>query len=124
MSTQPVSQQRPRREMQEVKAPEQYKFSKLGATIEGVLTSIDQIEVNSKPTMEYMFTTENGDRITCLGTADLDKKIQPQHLGHFMTIRYESDDASFQKAGQSAMKRFKVLADKNITPGFEHLQAA
>jgi hypothetical protein len=33
-------------------------------------------------------------------------------------IRYESDDASFQKPGQSPMKVFKVLVAKEKEPGF------
>src|ERR1035438_5286137 len=111
MATAPIN--RPRREMVEAKSPEQYKFTKIGATVEGILISIDQTQVNGKPTMEFMFQLENGDRLTCLGTADLDKKIQPVHIGHFMSIRYESDDSSFQKAGQSAMKRFKVMVAKD-----------
>jgi hypothetical protein len=124
MATAPATPMKPRREMQEVKAPEQYEFAKLGATLAGVLISIDQVPVNGKTTMEYMFAFENGDRITCLGSADLDKKIQPLHLGHWMEIRYESDDTSFQKPGQSAMKRYKVQVDKNVAPGFEHLKAS
>lgn len=119
-----ATMQKPRREMVEVKAPEQYKFAKPGSTVEGVLISIDQVPVNGKLTMEYMFQLESGDRLTCLGSADLDKKIHPGYLGHFMSIRYESEDASFQKAGQSPMKIYKVLADKNVAPGFEHLKAA
>lgn len=124
MATQPIGQSKPRREMVEVKAPEQYKFSKPGATVEGILISIDQAIVNGKPAMEYMFKLENGERLTCLGTADLDKKITPEHLGHFLTVRYESDDSSFQKAGQNAMKRFKVNVSRNIEPGWEHLKAS
>lgn len=126
MATQamPPQTQKPRREMMEVKAPEQYKFAKVGATLEGILISIEPTIVNDKPTREYMFKLENGDRITCLETADLAKKISPDQLGHFVTIRYESDDASFQKAGQSAMKRFKVTASKTPEQGYEHLKAS
>jgi hypothetical protein len=41
-----------------------------------------------------------------------------------MEIRYETDDSSFQKPGQSAMKVFKVLVDDKVADGYEHLQAA
>lgn len=124
MATQPATpiSGKPRREYQEVKAPEQYKFARLGAEIEGVLTSIEPKEVNGKIVKEYMFALDNGERVTCLGTNDLDKKIDPRHLGHGMKVKYEADDSSFQKAGQSAMKVFKVMVDKNIAPGYEHLQ--
>ena len=125
MATAPATpmQQKPRREYQEVKAPDQFKFAKQGTELEGILISIDPKEVNGKLVKEYMFVLENGDRVTCLGTNDLNKKIEPKHLGHWMKIRYETDDSSFQKSGQSAMKVFKVGADmKNVAPGYEHLQ--
>jgi len=66
---------------------------------------------------------ENGERMTFLGTNDLNKKIFPAHLGHPMRIKYTNDDTSFQKAGQSAMKVFKVEVDMTtFWPGYEHLQ--
>jgi hypothetical protein len=106
-----------RREMQEVKAPEQFQFTKQGQTVEGVLISIEPTEVKGKQAIEYMFRNENGGRVTCLGTADLNKKIHPGHIGHWLVVRYENDDSSFQKQGQSAMKIFKVLASKEIEAG-------
>jgi hypothetical protein len=123
MVTAPVSQGRPqevkpRREMQEVKAPEQFQFTKQGQSVDGVLISIEPTEVKGKPAIEYMFVKENGERLTCLGTNDLNKKIHPGHIGHMMQIRYETDDTSFQKPGQSAMKVFKVLVGKDKEPGF------
>jgi hypothetical protein len=124
MATSPAGQPKPRREMQEVKAPDQFKFDKEGATLEGVFLSIEPKIVNEKQVNEYMFQLDNGERATCLGMADLDRKIEPKYLGHFMSIRYERDDGSFQKPGQSKMKVFKVTVDKNIAPGFEHLKVA
>jgi hypothetical protein len=110
--------------MQEVKAPEQFKFAKQGDTLRGILASIEPKIVQGKTVNEYMFDLERGDRATCLGLADLEKKIQPRHLGRRMEIRYETDDSSFQKPGQSAMKVFKVLVDDKVADGYEHLQAA
>jgi len=107
-----------RREMQDVKAPEQFQFSKQGQSLSGVLISIEPTTVKDKQAIEYLFVDEKGDRLTCLGTADLNKKIHPGHVGHWMTIRYETDDNSFQKAGQSAMKIFKVQVSKDKEPGF------
>ena len=107
-----------RRQMQEVKAPEQFQFTKQGQTASGILLSIEPVPVKGKQAMEYLFQAEGGGRFTCLGTADLDKKINPQQIGHFVEIRYERDDASFQKPGQSAMKVFKVLVSKDKEPGF------
>jgi hypothetical protein len=109
---------RPRREMQEVKAPEQFQFTNQGQTVSGVLISIEPVEIKGKSAIEYMFVQENGDRLTCLGTNDLNKKLHPGHIGHFVLIRYESDDKSFQKEGQSPMKIFKVSVAKEKEPGF------
>jgi hypothetical protein len=109
------------REYERVKAPTLFKFVKQGDTIEGGLASIEPKEVNGKIVREFLFDLENGDRVTCLGTNDLDKKIQPKHIGHPVRIRYATDDSSFQKAGQSAMKVFDVDVDmKNFWPGYEH----
>jgi len=112
MATHPISQQKPRREMVEVKAPELIQFTKPGQAIEGFLRRIEPTLIKGKETLEYLFENEDGFRCTCLGTADLNKKINPNHIGHWLQIRYERDDDSFQKAGQSAMKVFKVLVSK------------
>jgi hypothetical protein len=113
------------RQMQEVKAPELFQFTKPGQVLSGVLVSIEPVTVKGKQALEYMFEQpENGTRMTCLGTNDLNKKIQLAHLGHWLDICYEREDASFQKQDQSAMKVFKVMVGKNSEPGYEHLKAA
>jgi hypothetical protein len=108
---------RPRRQMQEVKAPEQFQFTNLGQTVGGKLISIELVTVKDKQAIEYLFEDEGGHRLTCLGTADLNKKIHSGHIEHWLEIRYERDDSSFQKQGQSAMKIFKVLVSKDKEPG-------
>jgi len=107
-----------RRQMQEVKAPQQFSFTKPGQDASGILLSIEPVTVKEKQAMEYLFQAEGGDRFTCLGTNDLDKKLHPGMIGHFVQIRYEKDDNSFQKPGQNAMKVFKVLVAKEKEPGF------
>lgn len=104
---------RPRRDMVEIKSPELFQFTKPGQVLEGKLISIEPVTVKEKTAMEYLFEGETGVRMTCLGTADLNKKIHPGHIGHWLEIRYERDDSSFQKTGQSAMKVFRVLASKD-----------
>lgn len=124
MATAPTTM-KPRPEYERVKAPALFKFAKQGDTIEGGLSSIEPKEVNGKIVREFMFDLPNGDRVTCLGTNDLEKKIQAKHIGHPIRVRYTSDDDSFQKAGQSAMKVFEVDVDmKNWWPGHEHLKAS
>lgn len=125
MATAPSTPNRQPRQMQEVKAPELFQFTKPGQILAGVLVSIEPVTVKEKQALEYMFEQpENKTRMTCLGTNDLNRKIQPGHIGHWLEIRYERDDASFQKENQSPMKVFKVLVGKGVELGYEHLQAA
>lgn len=114
----PINRQDWRGKMTEVKAPELIQFTKQGQAVEGVLVSIEPVEVKGKQAIEYLFQRENGDRFSCLGTNDLNKKIHPGHIGHWLIVRYETDDKSFQKEGQSPMKVFKVVASENKAPGF------
>jgi hypothetical protein len=118
MATAPATPIRSRREMVEIKAPELFQFMKQGQVLEGVLVSIEPVSIKGKEAIEYLFQGENGVRCTCLGTADLNKKINPNHIGHWLEIRYENDDSSFQKEGQNAMKVFRVRAAQQKEPGF------
>jgi len=99
-------------EWEEVKAPTMFQFTKQGQELEGVLIDIDQVNVKEKPTMQYTIRVEGGERFTFLGTNDLNKKIEPAHIGRAIKVRYETDDTSFQKPGQSPAKVFKVLVKK------------
>ncbi len=115
---------KPRREMQEVKAPEQFQFTKQGSTIEGIFLNIEPKTIEDKTThepkqvMEYMFQLEDRQRLTFLGSWDLDRKLNPDLIGHFVSVRYERDDDSFAKAGQNKAKIFKVVASKEKESGF------
>ena len=110
---------RPRREMIEAKAPEMMKFSRQGQELTGVLINIEPVTVRGESqTLEYTLLDDNGERLTFLGTNDLNKKIQARYIGHYLGIRYESDDNSFTKQGQSAAKVFRVLVSKDKEPGY------
>ena len=117
MATQ-ATQMPSRRQMQEVKAPDQFTFTKLGQTASGILLAIEPVPVKGKQAMEYLFQADGGGRFTCLGTADLDKKLNPNLIGHFVEITYEKDNNSFTKPGQNAMKIFRVTASKEKEPGY------
>ena len=123
MATQPATPIT-RRQMVEATAPEMFQFNKIGQDIEGVLLSIEPRSVTDKKTgeqkeaIEYMLGNAKGERITFLGMNDLNKKIVPGHIGHYLNIRYERDDSSFTKQGQSPAKIFKVLVAKDKEPGF------
>jgi hypothetical protein len=114
---------KPRREMIDVKAPEQFSFNDQHRTLSGVLIDIDQVMVKpkdgspAKPTMQYILQDEEKQRFTFLGTYDLTRKIQPSHIGHWMTITYEGEDATVQTQG-SPLRKFRVQVSKDKEPGF------
>src|ERR1017187_6938923 len=108
---------RPRREMQEVKAPEQFSFNDSHHTVSGVLIDIDQVTVKTKPTMQYTVQDDDRRRWTFLATYDLQRKIQPAHIGHWMTITYEGEDHSIETQG-SPLRKFRVQVSKEKEPGF------
>ena len=113
MSTQPATPINRKREMVEVKAPELFQFTKIGTVLEGRLRRIEPVVVKGKDALEYLFENEDGFRVTCLGTADLNKKINSGHIDHWLQIRYERDEQlPNQAAGHSDMKMFKVLVSK------------
>src|SRR6266849_4649549 len=100
MATAPATPIRSQRQMEEVKAPEQFQSTDNHRSLSGVLIDIDQVAVKdkktgeSKPTMQYILQDEHKRRFTFLGTYDLTRKIQPAHVGHWMTITYEGGDST------------------------------
>jgi hypothetical protein len=116
--------------MQEVKAPRLIQWTRQGEVVEGIFSSIeievltDQSTKEQKNVRAFFFDLPNEERCKIRETADLGQKIQPRYLGRKMRIRYESENKENQKAGQSAMKVFKVEVDDRVAPGYEHLQAA
>jgi hypothetical protein len=122
MATQAATPMQPRRKMREIKAPEMFKFIKPGQSVQGILINLEPITVRnengSSETIEYTFRMENGERLTFLGTNDLNKKMQPDYIGYLHEVRYERDDDSFTKRGQSPAKIFKVLVAEEKEPGF------
>lgn len=117
MATPTTTPIKPRREMQEVSAPEQFQFSDKAKFLSGVLIDIDQVTVKGKPTMQYTVQEENQRRFTFLATYDLQRKIHPAHIGHWMTITYEGEDHTIETQG-SPLRKFKVQVSKEKEPGF------
>lgn len=94
----------------EIKAPWQFKWTRVGESVIGILRNIEPVMVKGKPNVEYTLQLENGERITMLETADLKKKIGPEYIGYWHNIRYEKDERfEGQDPDQSAMKVFKVM---------------
>lgn len=117
MASQAIPMNRPRREMVEAKAPEMFKFTKQGQELAGVLINLEPVAIKNNDgresqTIEYTLREDNGNRVTFLGTNDLNKKINPDMIGHFLGIRWEGEDNSFTKPGQNAAKVFRVLVSK------------
>ena len=117
-TTAPAAPTTRRREMVEARAPEQFTFTRQGQTAEGTLLQIEPVPVRGKQANEYLFEVDGGQRFTLLGTNDLDKKLHAGMIGHYVQIRFESEDSSFSKPGQNPMKIFKVLVSKEKEAGF------
>ncbi len=105
--------------MKEVREPKFVEFKSDGQIAEGVLIGIDRPEVGNPPKNVARFVLSEvdfdgdrviptGDRLCFLGTADLVQKIQRNHLGHYLRVRYEGEDQNVRRNG-NAMRRFKVL---------------
>ena len=112
----------PRRDMQEVKAPEMFQFSDDNPWLGGVLLGVSRVEVRGKEATQYM-VDDRGEggrdprRYTFLGTYDLDRKLGPEHIGHWLDIRYEGEDHAVQTQG-SPLRKFRVQISKEKEPGF------
>ena len=110
MGTAPKVMPGSKQNWREIKAPEQFKWTRVGESVIAVLRNIEPTMVKGKPNVEYTLELENHQRITMLETADLKKKLGPEYLGYWLNIRYEKDERfESQSADQSAMKVFKVM---------------
>jgi hypothetical protein len=120
MATSPVGSRpeevKPRRQMQEVKAPEMFQFSDQHRTLSGVFIGVAEVTVKGRDTTQYMLQDDFGLRFTFLATYDLLRKIQPAHAGHWMTITYEGEDHTIETQG-SPLRKFKVQVSKDKEPG-------
>lgn len=108
-------------EMKEQREPKFISFGKdgvrEGATLEGVFLRIDSITNKDGKKMPRLVFAEGevhdghfestGDQFAFLATYDLAQKLRTDHVGHFVRIRYEGEDASVGREGNS-MKRFRV----------------
>lgn len=118
-----AAQRRPTRHMEEVKAPEMFQFSKDHPMIEGVYLGSTMVSVTDKKTgevketLQYMLQDLDGRRFTFLATYDLARKIQRQHVGHWMYVNYEGEDHEIKTQG-SPMRKFRVAVGRDLEPGF------
>lgn len=121
MATQPFasSTHKPVRELQEVRAPEMFQFTKDKPTLEGVYLGASRVTVKGKETTQYMLQDLDKRRFTFLATYDLARKIQPEHVGHWMYICYEGEDSEKKTQG-SPMRKFRVAVGRDVEPEFKN----
>ena len=120
MATQLTATSVRRREMQEVKAPEMFQFTKDNSRIEGVLLGLSSATVKGKETLQYLMQDLDGNRFTFLATYDLARKITPQHVGHWLIVVYEGEDPDVKTQGLP-LRRFRVQVSKDKEPGFQNV---
>lgn len=111
------------RQMQEIKAPEMFQFTKEEPALEGTLLGISRVQVKGKDTTQYMIQDVDGNRLTFLATYDLARKIQLSHVGHWIYVQYEGEDPDIKTQG-SPLKKFRVAISQNLEPGFKNLAPA
>lgn len=106
----------------EVKAPEQFKFERVGDTLQGKLIRVAKREFEDKDTQqmktvaELFIATPRGLR-TFLPGFDVRSKLDPikDYIGKDLFICYSSDDEERGKGG-NAMKVFIVAAKGETAP--------
>jgi hypothetical protein len=119
-------------EMREIKEPKFIQFAKDGEAAEGLLQSIDVIEMQEKDasgkpipgpkkkaarfvlvegTMDFETGsfTPTGDRLCFLGTRQIIDAVKMGHIGCYIAVRFEGVDNSVGRNG-NAMKRFRMWA--------------
>jgi len=88
-----------------------------GDVVEGVLVSVQRIMVQGKPAVRY--TVDGGGKLYAfLGTYQLNTKLRPSDVGHWVAVRYEGEDTNV-KRGENSMRIFTVaVSDELATPEF------
>ena len=87
------------------------QFTREGQDVEGVLLSIQPVRVKDKEAIQYLLRLDSGERVTFLGTYDLNRKIHAEHKGHAIMVRYGGEDKTVATQG-SPLRRFKVFVSK------------
>jgi hypothetical protein len=102
--------------MIERKEPALVRFAE-GERLSGVLLLIERIEIEKKPVTRYIVEDlETGERSQFLGTYQINAKLRTTDVGHVIDVRYEGEDTSIGRDGNS-MRRFKVLVSDRRVAG-------
>jgi len=97
----------------ERKEPIKFEFGE-GAVLTGVLTNVERVKVRDsrtdlpKDAVRYAVDEiESGEAVFFFGTHQLNGKLRPSDIGHYVRIVCEGEDRSVSRNG-NAMKIFKV----------------
>lgn len=103
-----------------------------GEMVDGLLHAIQQAEVNGKPATRFVVLggevvhgkfIPDGEACAFLGTYQIETKLRTDHVGHFIQVRCEGEDASVTRNGR-AMKKFYVAVSKENLRKAEKAAAA
>lgn len=99
-----------RPEMVEVEPPRLIQFS-TGDCIDGLLVSIERLRLKDGFQLQYTVQEQEGNLVCFWGLTDLNRRLRPEHRGHWVSIRCEGEDTMVGQ-GDNRMKVFRVLVSK------------
>lgn len=91
---------------------EQFKFDKPGTTLTGYYVGSQNIIINKKPATRHDFQTKAGERISPLGSYNLDKGLAELELGTMVRVTYVEKK---QTNNGNTVKVFKLEVDEDDT---------
>ena len=107
----------------ERKDPIKFEFGE-GVRLDGILIKVERVKVRDsrtdlpKDAVRYIVEeSESGEAVFFFGTHQLDGKIRPVDIGHYVRIICEGEDTSVSRNG-NAMKVFKVFISERTAPGW------
>jgi hypothetical protein len=78
-----------------------------GEIIEGLLVSIDRIQIKGKGAVRYTVQEDGGQLVAFLGTYQINTKLHHEDRGHRVSIKCIGEDVMV-KRGENCMKVFEV----------------
>ena len=105
------------REMQEVREPQEWQFTKETPKLAGVYLGAQKVAVKSTAITQHMIEDGEGHRFTFLGTYDLERKLSPWLVGHWMIVEFEGEDPNVRSYG-FRVHRFRISVSKQKEPEF------
>jgi hypothetical protein len=107
--------------LKERKDPTFVKFAD-GECVEGVFVkkTMQPTKSEGRTNMTARYTVQDittGEMTEFLGTYQINSKLSPRDLGHYIAVRCEGEDKNVTRNGNS-MKIFKVMVSEAIVPGW------